>query len=68
MLRASSRGGVPVLSLPAGSRIVSVCWTWDERVEDGLYSFGYTNGVKLRLESPELLLASPSELRERADA
>ena len=50
------------------ARIASVCWTWDERVEDGLYSFGYTNGVKLRLESPELLLASPSELRERADA
>ena len=53
---------------PAGRRIASVCWTWDERVEDGLYSFGYTNGVKLRLESPELLLASPSELRERADS
>ncbi len=53
---------------PAGRRKVTVCWTWDERVEDGLYSFGYTNGVKLRLESPELLLASPSELRERADA
>jgi hypothetical protein len=53
---------------PAGRRIASVYWTWDERVEDGLYSFGYTNGVKLRLESPELLLASPSELRERADS
>jgi hypothetical protein len=52
---------------PAGRHAVSVAWTWDERVEDGLYSFGYTNGVKLRLENPELLLASPSELRERAD-
>jgi hypothetical protein len=52
---------------PAGRRIASVYWTWDERVEDGLYSFGYTNGVKLRLESPELLLASPSELRARSD-
>jgi hypothetical protein len=52
----------------AGRRIVSVCWTWDERVADGLYSFGYTNGVKLRLESPELLLASPSELRARSAA
>ena len=56
-----------VKSGPAGRRIMSVYWTWDERVEDGLYSFGYTNGVKLRLESPELLLASPAELRERAD-
>jgi hypothetical protein len=53
---------------PMGRRIASVYWTWDERVEDGLYSFGYTNGVKLRLESPELLLASPSELRELADS
>ncbi len=51
---------------PTGRRIVNVFWTWDERVEDGLYSFGYTNGVKVHLESPELLLASPSELRERA--
>ncbi|HKA16478.1 MAG TPA: hypothetical protein VKH41_15755 [Myxococcota bacterium] len=51
---------------PAGRRIMSVFWTWDERVEDGLYSFGYTNGVKVRLESPELLLASPAELRARA--
>ncbi|TMA30597.1 MAG: 2-oxo acid dehydrogenase subunit E2 [Deltaproteobacteria bacterium] len=56
-----------VKSGAAGRRIMSVYWTWDERVEDGLYSFGYTNGVKLRLESPELLLASPAELRERAD-
>jgi len=53
---------------PGGRRVASVFWTWDERVEDGLYSFGYTNGVKLRLESPELLLASPAELRERADS
>ena len=52
---------------PSGRRIVNVTWTWDERAEDGLYVSGYTNGVKERLESPELLLASPSELRERAD-
>lgn len=53
---------------PTGRRIASVFWTWDERVEDGLYSFGYTNGVKERLESPELLLASPAELRTRSDS
>jgi len=52
---------------PSGRRMVNVTWTWDERAEDGLYVSGYTNGVKERLESPELLLASPSELRERAD-
>jgi hypothetical protein len=51
---------------PTGRRSVRVCWTWDERVEDGLYSFGYTNGVKVHLESPELLIASPSELRARS--
>jgi len=53
---------------PAGRRIVNLCWTWDERVEDGLYVSGFTNGVKEHLENPELLLASPSELRERSDS
>jgi len=53
---------------PTGRRTANVFWTWDERVEDGLYSFGYTNGVKERLESPELLLASPAELRSRNDS
>lgn len=52
---------------PSGRRIVNVTWTWDERVEDGLYVSTMTNGIKERLESPELLLASPSELRARSD-
>jgi hypothetical protein len=52
---------------PSGRRIVNLTFTWDERVEDGLYVSGLTNGVKERLESPELLLASPSELRARSD-
>lgn len=51
---------------PSGRRIVNVTWTWDERAEDGLYVSGYTNGVKERLECPELLLASPEELRARS--
>jgi hypothetical protein len=50
---------------PAGRRIMTVCWTYDERIEDGLYSYGYTSGVQRRLENPELLLAPPSELRDR---
>jgi hypothetical protein len=50
---------------PSGRRIVHVTWTWDERVEDGLYVSDFTNGVKGRLESPELLFASPEELRGR---
>jgi hypothetical protein len=48
---------------PAGRRTVALCWTYDERIEDGLYSFGYTNGVQQRIESPELLLATAPELR-----
>ena len=50
---------------PAGRRVVGLCWTYDERIEDGLYSFGYTNGVQQRLEDPQQLLATPAELRER---
>jgi hypothetical protein len=49
----------------SGGRTMGVCWTYDERIEDGLYSYGYTSGVQHRLEHPELLLASPSELSER---
>jgi len=56
-----------VNTAPDGRRTMGLYWTWDERVEDGAYSFVYTNGVKLRLESPELLLVSPSELRARSD-
>lgn len=52
---------------PADRRIATVCWTYDERIEDGLYSYGYTSGVQRRLESPELLLATPAELRERGE-
>lgn len=47
---------------PDGGRMMTVCWTYDERIEDGLYSFGYTNGVQQRLEQPDLLLAAPAEL------
>jgi hypothetical protein len=53
---------------PSGRRIVNLTWTWDERVEDGLYVSDFTNGVRLRLESPELLLASPEDLRARSDS
>jgi hypothetical protein len=53
---------------PDGRRRMGVYWTFDERTEDGAYTFVYTNGVKERIESPELLLASPSELRERSDS
>lgn len=47
---------------PDGRRRLRVCWTYDERIEDGLYSFGYTSSLQHRIENPELLLASPEEL------
>ena len=47
---------------PDERRRVKLCWTYDERIEDGLYSYGYTSGVQQRLEQPELLLAAPSTL------
>jgi len=49
---------------PAGAgRIMSVCWTYDERIEDGLYSYITIAGIQERLENPELLLLSSDELR-----
>ncbi len=55
-----------VNTAPDGRRSMGLNWTCDERTEDGAYTFVYTNGVKLRLESPDLLLAAPAELRERS--
>ncbi len=48
-----------------GRRFVTVCWTYDERVEDGLYSYIATAGIQERIESPELLEAPIAELAGR---
>jgi len=45
-----------------GRRTISVAWTYDERIEDGLYSYHTLEGIRERLERPELLDASVEEL------
>jgi hypothetical protein len=45
-----------------GRRGMTVCWTYDERVEDGIYSAVTLAGIKTRLENPEQLLRRTGEL------
>jgi len=52
---------------PDGRRSVTLYYTYDERIEDGFYAAISINGTRLRLQSPELLLASTRELAELAD-
>ncbi|MGH0031802.1 MAG: hypothetical protein ACQGVC_18595 [Myxococcota bacterium] len=47
---------------PGGRRQMRLFYTYDERVEDGLYASIALAGNHERLEKPELLLASCSEL------
>ncbi|NNL65107.1 MAG: hypothetical protein HKP30_02585 [Myxococcales bacterium] len=49
-----------------GRRTMGVAWTYDERVEDGLYSYHTLEGIRARLEAPELLEATTEELAARA--
>ncbi len=45
-----------------GRRRIQVAWTYDERVEDGLYSYHTLEGIRERLEAPEKLEARTGEL------
>jgi hypothetical protein len=47
---------------PEGRRRIRVAWTYDERIEDGLYSYHTLEGIRKRMESPELLERTGSEL------
>jgi hypothetical protein len=47
---------------PDGRRGFTVCWTYDERIEDGIYSAVTLAGIKERIENPELLLRRTGEL------
>jgi len=38
-----------------GVRTINVAWTYDERIEDGLYSYYSLEGIRHRIESPETL-------------
>ena len=51
---------------PADRRQMTVCWTYDERIEDGLYSYISLAGIQERIEKPELLLATTAELAAKA--
>jgi len=48
-----------------GRRKMSVAWTYDERIEDGLYSYHTLEGIRERIENPEMLDLSTDELAER---
>jgi hypothetical protein len=48
-----------------GKRVVTLCWTYDERIEDGLYSYITIAGIKDRIEHPELLELTTLELERR---
>ncbi len=48
-----------------GRRSMTVCWTYDERIEDGLYSYTTIAGIKDRIERPELLELSTLALESR---
>jgi len=51
---------------PEGRRRMSVAWTYDERIESGLYSYHTLEGIRERLENPELLDATLEEIAARA--
>ncbi|MDJ0787543.1 MAG: hypothetical protein QNK05_12100 [Myxococcota bacterium] len=48
-----------------GRRKMSVAWTYDERIEDGLYSYYTLEGIRERIETPELLELGTGELARR---
>lgn len=48
-----------------GRRVMTLCWTYDERIEDGLYSYITIAGIKDRIEHPELLELTARELESR---
>jgi hypothetical protein len=50
---------------PEGRRRIRVGWTYDERIEDGLYSYHTLEGIRERIEHPELLELSTDELSRR---
>ena len=45
--------------------MLTLCWTYDERIEDGLYSYITIAGIKDRIEHPELLDLTALELESR---
>jgi len=50
---------------PEGRRRIGVAWTYDERIEDGLYSYHTLEGIRERIEHPELLELTADRLERR---
>ena len=50
---------------PDGRRQIGVAWTYDERIEDGLYSYHTLEGIRERIERPELLELTADRLERR---
>jgi hypothetical protein len=50
---------------PDGRRLISVAWTYDERIEDGLYSYHTLQGIRERIEHPERLELTADRLERR---
>ena len=48
-----------------GRRSMRIAWTYDERIEDGLYSYHGLEGIRERIEQPELLELTTAELAAR---
>ncbi len=44
-----------------GCRKFSLAWTYDERIEDGLYSYHTLEGIRKRIEDPEQLVVTTGE-------
>jgi len=44
-----------------GRRKISVAWTYDERIEDGLYSYFTLQGIRDRIEHPDQLVTTQGE-------
>ena len=45
-----------------GRRKITMAWTYDERIEDGLYSYISLEGIRERMENPELVERAAAEL------
>jgi hypothetical protein len=50
---------------PGDRRVMTVYYTYDERIEDGLYASISIGDVRERLQNPELLLATTEEIGQR---
>ena len=50
---------------PNGRRRITVAWTYDERIEDGLYSYHSLERIRMMIEQPELLELTADEVGAR---